>query len=700
MNQQRTSLLEWSRQRLASGAGAQRKVEVTTLLFTLLVAAFLRLWQLDQTPPGLTHDEANNVHDAAVVLNGVRPPYFPVAQGKEPLYPYSVAVLMSVLGRSPWTMRLTSAMWGLLLVVVSHAWTRRAFGPAIALLTSAGLATGFWPVTTSRVGLRAVTLPVLFTVTVYLLWRAIDESGGRRGSTGRLGSRALWFFSLAGLALGASLYTYLAARLMPLVLGLFFAYLLWQRKGGWGLLLTLVVAAVTAAPLFLHLHAYPSAEIRIGQLDRPVRALLDGDAGLLLERVRETLAMFSFRGDPFIPYNLPGKPLLGPLMSILFYAGLAVAMWRWRRPAYALAVLWFAVGSGPALATGLEAANLRAIAAQPVVFLFPALSLHAVGQWFQRPSPARFHEHRGWRTGTWPLIVCTTALFAAVAILTYRDYFVRWAQDRDVRVHYHADLMAIADYVEGHPGESIVISALYPGQYHDPRVVEAALEGNDDRLRWVDGRGAWVLPADETVTFIVPASVPLDPNLESVLAPQADWVERITFQPTDFNPAFDVYRWRPAATHPYQSLTQVGDSLLFLGADLHNTKIAPGDTLELLTTWQIIGLLPDDRDAVLFAQLLGPDGSVPAQNDRLDAPSWNWHPGDRFVQLFRLPLPADLSPGIYRLIAGAYTTPDRVDAVLSGHEPDPAMPRLPVLKNGEASGDYIDLPAIEVQANE
>ncbi|MCK4831583.1 MAG: glycosyltransferase family 39 protein, partial [Anaerolineales bacterium] len=106
------------------------------LLLILLAAALLRLWQLDSVPPGLTHDEANNVHDAAAVLDGVRPIFFPVAQGKEPLYPYSVAALMAVLGRSPWVMRLTSATWGLLLVAATYSWVRRAFDTEVALLTA------------------------------------------------------------------------------------------------------------------------------------------------------------------------------------------------------------------------------------------------------------------------------------------------------------------------------------------------------------------------------------------------------------------------------------------------------------------------------------------------------------------------------------------------------------------------------------
>ena len=65
--------------------------EWALLALILCLALALRLWRLDSVPPGLTHDEASNGHDAAAVLRGVRPIYFTVGYGHEPLYPYSVA---------------------------------------------------------------------------------------------------------------------------------------------------------------------------------------------------------------------------------------------------------------------------------------------------------------------------------------------------------------------------------------------------------------------------------------------------------------------------------------------------------------------------------------------------------------------------------------------------------------------------------
>jgi len=652
----------------------ERRAEWALLITILLAAAFLRLWQLGSTPPGLTHDESNNVHDAAAVLDGVRPLYFPVAQGKEPLYPYSVAALMALLGRSPLVMRLSSAIWGLLLAAVAYAWTRRAFGPAVALLATAGLAVSFWPVAASRMGLRAITLPVLFTASAYFLWRGTSD-----------GSRSAYPSTiLSGALLGLTFYTYLASRLMPAVPIAFFLYRLLfhrerRRRHRWGWLLFLAAAAAVAAPLFLYLNAHPTAEIRIDQLDRPLRALLAGDLSPLLSRAGQAIQIFSFHGDTFLPYNLPGKPLLDPLMSVLFYAGLLLALWRWRRPAYAFALLWLVVGFAPALITGIEAANLRAIAMQPVLYLFPALALAEAGRSKKILVPG------------------VVVLFFLIAGLTFRDYFLRWAAERDVRVHYHVDLIAVADVIRRYPDEAIAVSALYPGQYHDPRVVEAELGGTPGRLRWFDGRGGLAMPAGDQAILILPAGVPIAPPLQPLItAPHLELVQRITLRPDDLVPYLEVYR----ATISLEGIEEgrIGEQLLFLGANLQPNPLAPGQTADLLTSWQIIGQLAAEREAVLFAQALGPDGTIIAQEDRLDAPSWNWQVGDRFVQLFRLTLPAGLAAGNYRLILGAYTVPDRVEAVLAGREPDPTTPRLPVFIKGQPAGDFIELPAITVTA--
>lgn len=78
----------------------------------------------------------------------------------------------------------------------------------------------------------------------------------------------------------------------------------------------------------------------------------------------------------------------------------------------------------------------------------------------------------------------------------------------------------------------------------------------------------------------------------------------------------------------------------------------PGEELTLLTSWQtgparFVSL-------ALFVHLLDDAGTIVAQDDGLGYPPHTWQPGDRFLQLARLPLPAALPPGHYTLQFGLY----------------------------------------------
>ena len=143
----------------------------------LLAAAALRLVALDGAPPGMTHDEADHGLTALSIRDGARALYFPIGYGREPLYDYATAVVMSATGPTILAPRLTSVYFSLLLIAAVYAWARRAFGAPVALLTAAGLAAGFWPLMTARQALRSSMLPAVFALAVLLFWVGTEEQG-------------------------------------------------------------------------------------------------------------------------------------------------------------------------------------------------------------------------------------------------------------------------------------------------------------------------------------------------------------------------------------------------------------------------------------------------------------------------------------------------------------------------------------------
>src|SRR5512136_852677 len=98
------------------------------LVLTLLIAAFLRLWQIGSLPPGLHYDEAADTIIAQQIARGESAPIFVAAYtGKEVLFFYWAAAWMKLIGPSAFAMRLAAAMLGVLTVAVTYWTTRELF---------------------------------------------------------------------------------------------------------------------------------------------------------------------------------------------------------------------------------------------------------------------------------------------------------------------------------------------------------------------------------------------------------------------------------------------------------------------------------------------------------------------------------------------------------------------------------------------
>lgn len=336
------------------------------MLITLL-AALLRLYGLDRWPPGLYHDEAFNGLDALRVIAGQRPVFFEANNGREPLFIYLTAASISLLGRSPIAIRLVAALLGTLTVPASYAMAREWWGRRAALLTASLTAITFWHVNLSRIGFRAVGLPLFSALTLCFLARGLRSS--------RLAD-----FGLSGLFLGISLYTYLAARFLPLVLVTWILFSLLQRRPvNWpGYMALFAVALVVASPLLgyaiQHWDAFLSRSYQVSVLNP---AINQGDpAGTLLRHAISTLGMFNLRGD-FIPrHNMPLRPVFDPVMGIAFLLGLVLSVRSlWQQPERGLPLVFVLLMLVPTVMAEDAPHFLRSAGILPVLLVFPALGL-------------------------------------------------------------------------------------------------------------------------------------------------------------------------------------------------------------------------------------------------------------------------------------------------------------------------------------
>jgi predicted membrane-bound mannosyltransferase len=204
-----------------------RRYYVLLTLITL-AAAFLRLWRLTEVPPGLHYDlAATALLGNEVAFNGYRPIFITAYTGHEALFYYWLAAWFRLAGSSIFTLRLAAATLGILAVptawfALRELWRlldKDAAAP-IAALGAAFLATAFFHVTFSRFGLR-LFLPSSFihhpSSFVQRVVFTIKTSG-------------YVSLALAGAFTALAAYTYLAARLFPMPLALFWLALLF---GAW-----------------------------------------------------------------------------------------------------------------------------------------------------------------------------------------------------------------------------------------------------------------------------------------------------------------------------------------------------------------------------------------------------------------------------------------------------------------------------------
>lgn len=341
-------------------------LELAGVLGLVALAVFLRVYRLNQMPPGVFVDETNAALDALHIMEGRPDSPFGTGWFETPtLYAYYLVALFKALGTSFVALKAASLIPSILTVAAIYPLARLLFGIPTAFAATFILATNRWHITMSRWGWNEVA-PLLFLIgALYFLVRGTRD---RRASD----------FALAGLLLGLGHYTYLASRLAVLAVVLYLLYRVLFERGflrrHWrGLVLFTLLYLATFGPL---LQTYLQNPFTFSNRSRQVSIIHDmqdyyqqqrmpaprlvgyalAAVGLpkevsllpLQESVLRHLEMFHVAGDRNPRHNLPGAPMLDPIIGSLLLLSLGYALWHLGRPRsgghrYALLLLWLFV---------------------------------------------------------------------------------------------------------------------------------------------------------------------------------------------------------------------------------------------------------------------------------------------------------------------------------------------------------------------
>jgi 4-amino-4-deoxy-L-arabinose transferase-like glycosyltransferase len=595
-----------------------KRLYLVLALIILLTAGALRLTALSQFPPGPHYDEAVYLMmTRSIAFGGAR--FFPIVeayQGREVLWMYLNAPLLPLFGDSVLTLRYASAFLNLITVAFAVGIGRAMFpgerGRIIGLTAGAVMALSFPQVWLARQAFRAVTLPLMEGAALWLLFRGL-----------RARHWARWLIP-AGIFAGGALYTYMASRLFPLWLALGWAALLtsdWRAPRVKQGIVFFAALALTAAPIGVYAAQKP--EIFFGRLAEVTQT--EG-AVTLGESIVLHLRMFFIEGDPYLRYNIPGRPYFTLPEGLFLLVGLAVCAWRLKRGdavsrAAALLLLLSPLMVIPSVISvgGLPPSHMRSLGMIPLIFIVVGVGAGAL---------VRYLPKRAFVIG-----LGTVLLVGGAAV---GELYFTWARRADVFYETDADLSAGAKWLASQDwrGRQVYIAARDKG--HPTAMIEPL-----PPVRWLGTDTLFLPPPGVEGVYLFPRSAPPDAWLP--------WLERgrVTGLPLapDGREAFEVFRVSGGVL-PAPPDSAVRNPYMMI-ALLDAPPIRAGE-IGWLTLQAQISAAPPFPDLTPLVEIIDlASGDRLYRGDAYMTETDRWMPGETMLLRLRAPVPAGTLPGRY-----------------------------------------------------
>ncbi|MFO7697539.1 MAG: glycosyltransferase family 39 protein [Anaerolineae bacterium] len=444
------------------------------VLLSIAIGAFFRLHRIHSIPLEMGCDLPLIHANIAGILRGEYPIFFESHPGREGLFFYVAAPIAAVGGLSHTSIKVTAALVGILSIPALYWLGREVFDPWTGALAAFLLAISHWHVILSRVGYRAVLMPLLVALSLIYLVRGLK--------TGRY-----IHFALGAFWVGLGLQSYNAFMVVPPMMGLALVLSrMWRKRLAitvdWRhIALWVFVVLLVALPLLCYVIEDPQRYIyRVATRATAIETPLPNNvAGTWLRNVSKAVAMFNYQGDSIYISNVPRYRQLGFVTGVFFVLGAVYCVLR--RGSRFIWLVWLAFAglmlpSTLALAFPDEVPSaVRSIGALLVVLLFPAVGVRVSGHWVREVWSTALPLGTRWTGGRLLALGVGSAVVVALAaelVAVYPLYFERYVAAQPLQNQSISLEMArtIDDFADD--GRAYILSAPY---WYDGNAVRAQL---------------------------------------------------------------------------------------------------------------------------------------------------------------------------------------------------------------------------------
>ncbi len=455
------------------------------IVLILVLATFLRLYQLDVAPPGVWYDEAYNGLDAIKAFeNNAYKIFYPENYGREGLYINALAVSFKLFGVNSFALRFPSALFGILTVLgfyfllIKLKLTKTTTMLGVFILT-----TSFYHLNFSRIAFRAIMVPFLLTWSFYFFFKGFylvkEHTANKVGLLKKVFSNALFNFFMAGALTGIGLHTYIAYRVVPLIFVIIlFIFLLIYKKfltNYWkAILIFLIGAVITAGPILFYFQQNPTAFT--GRTDA-VSIFNSPDmtvSAAFIKSLTLHLQSFFFIGDGNQRHNHNSLPILPSVWALFFAIGFFISLKEIFsnlakrffstakfKPTKLLvpailgqAIFWPMLIPGVLSLEGIPHA-LRIIGVIPAIFLLTVLPFEYLRRLYLHLKASPFYTMKHWR---WLIMQIAFSVLVATFILTgsfqVYTYFELWAKNPKTAASFQQDLYTLGLFIKKQPLKS------------------------------------------------------------------------------------------------------------------------------------------------------------------------------------------------------------------------------------------------------